>query len=148
MSPPPPLRGIHHLKLAVSDLATSLEFYERAFGARRIPEFDHFDEQGAVYAHILTVPGLDTYLELRRHPERAARHRGFDPITLAVADRATLEAWDDHLTAAAVPHSPVLTAIQAWLIVVADPDDNRLRLYTLQTHGPELSPSQDPWLGT
>ena len=32
-------------------------------------------------------------------------------------------------------------------IVVADPDDNRLRLYTLETHGPELSPSRDPWLG-
>ena len=145
---PPPLQGIHHVKLAVSDLAASLAFYERAFAARRIPEFDHHDEQGAVYAHILAVPGLGTYLELRLHPDHAARHRGFDPITLAVADRAALEAWDDHLTAAGVPHSPVLTAIQAWLIVVADPDDNRLRLYTLQTHGPELPPSHDPWLGT
>ncbi len=148
VSPLPPLRGIHHLKLAVSDLATSLTFYERAFGARRIVEFDHRDELGAIYAHILAVPGLGTSLELRLHPEHAARHGGFDPITLAVADRVTLQAWDDHLTAAAIPHSGVLTAIQAWLIVMADPDDNRLRLYTLETHGPELPPSRDPWLGT
>ena len=35
---PPPLQGIHHLKLPVSDLDTSLTFYERAFGGRRIPE--------------------------------------------------------------------------------------------------------------
>ena len=27
---PPPLQGIHHLKLPVSDLDTSLTFYERA----------------------------------------------------------------------------------------------------------------------
>lgn len=145
---PPSLQGIHHLKLAVSDLRTSLTFYEQALGVRRIPEFDHRDERGAVYAHILAVPGLDPYLELRLHPEQAARHRGFDPITLTVADRATLQAWDDHLTAVAIPHSPVLTALQAWLIVLADPDDNRLRLYTLETHGPELPPSRDPWLGT
>jgi hypothetical protein len=35
----------------------------------------------------------------------------------------------------------------AWLIVVQDPDGNRLRLYTLETHGPELKPEEDnPWI--
>jgi hypothetical protein len=30
---------------------------------------------------------------------------------------------------------------------VQDPDGNRLRLYTLETHGPELKPDEDnPWI--
>lgn len=41
----------------------------------------------------------------------------------------------------------MITAIQAWLIVLQDPDGNRLRLCTLQTNGPEPLPDEDdPWL--
>ncbi len=147
---PPPLQGIHHLKLPVSDLDTSLTFYERAFGARRIPEADHrHASDGSLYAYILAVPGLGTALELRLDPERAERHRLFDPVTIAVRDRATLAAWDEYLTGQGIVHSEVITAIQAWLIVVPDPDGHRLRLYTLETHGPELTPDEDnPWVRT
>lgn len=105
---PPPLQGIHHLKLPVSDLDTSLTFYERAFGARRIPEADHRRvADGSLYAYILTVPGLGTALELRLDPERAERHRLFDPVTIAVRDRATLDAWDEYLTGQGIVHSEV-----------------------------------------
>ena len=145
---PPPLQGIHHLKLPVSDLDASLAFYERAFGARRIPEADHRrGSDGSLYAYILAVPGLGTALELRLDPHRAERHRHFDPVTIAVRDRATLAAWDEYLTSQGIVHSEVITAIQAWLIVVPDPDGHRLRLYTLETHGPELTPDEDnPWV--
>ena len=145
---PPPLQGIHHLKLPVSDLDASLIFYERAFGGRRIPEADHRRaSDGSLYAYILTIPGLGTALELRLDPERAERHRLFDPVTIAVRDRATLAAWDEYLTSQGIVHSEVITAIQAWLIVVPDPDGHRLRLYTLETHGPELTPDEDnPWV--
>jgi catechol 2,3-dioxygenase-like lactoylglutathione lyase family enzyme len=144
----PELLGIHHLKLPVSDLARSLAFYESAFDATRIPAADHRRQSdGSLYAHILAVPGLGTLLELRLNPQRAKAHAGFDPVTIAVADRATLARWDDHLTGLDVPHSPVITAIQAWLIVVEDPDANRLRLYTRETHGPELKPDEgNSWL--
>jgi hypothetical protein len=100
-----------------------------------------------LYAHILEVPGLGTLLELRLNPQRAQAHARFDPVTIAVADRATLEEWDSHLSGLGIAHSPVITAIQAWLIVVEDPDGNRLRLYTLETHGAELKPDEDnAWL--
>jgi hypothetical protein len=47
----------------------------------------------------------------------------------------------------AILHSEVITAIAAWLIVVPDPDGNRLRLYTLETREPELKPDEDnPWI--
>ena len=148
MTQPPPLQGIHHLKIAVSDLARSLDFYQRAFDARRIPEADHRRrDDGALYAHILSVPGLGTLLELRLDPARAQRHSGFDPVTIAVPDRLALTAWCAHLDAQQIRHSPIITAIQAWLVVVEDPDGTRLRLYTLERHGPELPPDENnEWL--
>ena len=44
-------------------------------------------------------------------------------------------------------HCAPLGMTLAWLIVVPDPDGHRLRLYTLETHGPELAPDEDnPWV--
>ncbi|MEA2726072.1 MAG: hypothetical protein QOD93_5816 [Acetobacteraceae bacterium] len=143
----PALQGVHHLKFPVSDLDLSLAFYERALGGQRKSEWDHIHRDGTRYAMILEVPGLGTHLELRLDPKQAAAQRGFDPVTMAVRDRTALAAWADHLEAAGIEHSPVLTAIQAWLVVFADPDGRRLRLYTLEMHGPELPPDEDsPWI--
>ncbi len=144
----PTLHGLHHLKLPVADLARSLDFYQRVFGARRIPEADHRrDEDGALYAYILHIPGLGTMLELRLNPDRAARHSGFNSIVLSVPDRSALIQWIAHLDAEGVAHSPVITAIQAWLVVLDDPDGHRLRLYTDEQHGRELkSDDGNAWL--
>lgn len=144
----PAIGGIHHLKLPVGDLAVSLDFYERVFGAQRIPEADHRrTDDGSLYAHILFIPGLGTLLELRLHPARAKAHAGFDPIILSVPDRSAMASWSDHLDALGVTHSPVITAIQAWLLVIEDPDGHRLRLYTDEKHGPELAPDENnPWI--
>lgn len=145
----PGIEGIHHLKFPASDLERSLAFYERTLGGKRIAEWDHVHQDGTRYAIILEVPGLGTRLELRLDPAQAAAQRGFDPVTIAVRDRAALATWADYLDAVNIEHSPVLAAIQAWLIVFADPDGRRLRLYTLETHGPELPPDEDsPWIAS
>jgi len=143
----PPLQGIHHLKFAVADLDRSCAFYETVFGARRIVAFDHKRPDGSLFAYILEVPGLGTLLELRLDPGAAAKTAGFDPVTIAVADQAALEGWIAVLDAAGIPHSGVLVAIQAWLLVFDDPDGRRLRLYTLTAHGPEIPFEKDsPWI--
>ena len=141
------LRGIHHVKIAVSDLERSLRFYTDVFAARRITDADHVDDAGRLYAGILDVPGLGTLLELRLNPEHAANGRGFDPLTLAVDDRAALAEWQAHLDALGVEHSGEVVALRAWLTVFADPDGTRLRLYTLEEHGPDLTADPaNPWL--
>jgi catechol 2,3-dioxygenase-like lactoylglutathione lyase family enzyme len=144
----PPLQGIHHIKIAVSDLQRSLSFYETLFGAKRIPQADHKHEaDGSLYAFILDVPNLGSKLELRLNPEQAKKHFHFDPVTIAVKDKAALEKWQSYLDTKKLPHSPIIAAIQAWLIVLEDPDGNRLRLYTLETHGPDIKPDEDnSWL--
>ena len=147
-APRPRLEGLHHVKLPVGDLDRSLQFYERVLGAERLEEADHRRSvDGALYAYILRVPGLGSFLELRLNPGQAARQRGFDPLTLAVRDLGALERWRKHLEGAGVRHSSVLVAIQAWVVVFEDPDGHRLRLYTLEKHGPEIRPDEDdPWL--
>ena len=143
----PPLRGIHHVKFAVSDLDRSLQFYQQVFNAERNSAFDHKHEDGSVYAYILDVPNLGSRLELRLNSEEAQKQKGFDPITIAVDDRTALEAWGKYLDELKIEHSPVITAIQAWLIVFNDPDGRRLRFYTLSKHSSELKTDEDsPWL--
>jgi catechol 2,3-dioxygenase-like lactoylglutathione lyase family enzyme len=140
----PPLMGIHHIKFAVTDLVRSLHFYEAFVGAKRIPEADHRRaDDGSLYAYILEVPGLGCPLELQLDPEQARKHRRFDPLTIAVQDRQGLEAWDNLLTEKNIRHSPIITAVQGWLIVIEDPDENRVGLQTLENHGPELKPDED-----
>ena len=144
----PPLMGIHHIKFAVTDLDRSLHFYEAFLGAKRIPEADHRRTvDRSLYAYILEVPGLGCMLELRLNPEQAKKHRRFDPLTIAVKDRHVLEAWDALLTEKNIRHSPIITAVQGWLIVIEDPDQNRVRLQTLDGHDPELKPDEaNEWL--
>lgn len=143
----PRLDGLHHVKIPVSDLAVALDHYERAFGAVRLPEADHFRPDGELFAYICQVDGLDTLLELRLHPVRALLQRGFDPLTVQVGGREDLRSWSDWLDRAGVAHSPVLAGLRAWLMVVPDPDGTVVRLYTRETHGPEVPTDRDsPWL--
>jgi catechol 2,3-dioxygenase-like lactoylglutathione lyase family enzyme len=143
----PDFLGIHHLKFPVSDLERSIDFYTRVLGAKRLAHLDHYDANKQLYGVILDIPRLGTPLELRLNATQAMHHRGFDPITLTVEDQAQLHKWIHHLEVERVPHSPVLTGYVGWLMAFEDPDGRRIRLYTNERHGPELTPSTDAiWL--
>ena len=143
----PELKRIHHFKLPVSNLDAALQYYENALNAERIVELDHLTPDGSLFAYILKVPGLGTTLELRLNPKHAAAHRWFDPVTLLVENRAALERWDKVLTERGVRHSTIIAAIYTWILVLEDPDGNRMRLYTLEEHGPEEKPDfANEWL--
>lgn len=68
----PQLAGIHHVKLPVTDLARSREWYQTRLGYRVQIEFI---EQGQLMGYGLEHPNGGPTLGLRLDPERAGRPR-------------------------------------------------------------------------
>jgi len=144
----PEFGGIHHVKLPVADLDRSARWYSDVLGARRLTELDHRRPDGTLFAVILDVPNLGTKLELRLDPATAKALGEYDFLTLAVQDRAALDRWIEHLDNLGVDHSPPVVALVGWLLVVPDPDGLRLRFYTTEPHGLDISRVEfdSPWI--
>lgn len=130
----PPLEGLHHLKVAVTDLAAGLTWWERVMGAQRQPHLDHKTREGVTFAHIVLIPGLDIPIEIRRDPKSARGMEGFDPIIFGVATHNDLILWVEHLDRVGAEHSPILRGFIGWLLAVPGPDGIMVRLYTHETH--------------
>jgi len=126
------LNGFHHVKLPVTDVARSGEWYRRVLGF----ELDlEFVEDGVLMGLALRDPGGTVRLAVRHDPTRAAALAGFDPIALGVPDRDDLEAWQRRLDGLGQPHGGIVTGHQGWAIVgLHDPDGIEVRLYTLANH--------------
>ena len=97
--------GIHHVKLPVSDLSRSREWYERVLGYTVDREFP--DDDGVVRGVGGRLPGQGVPVALRQNAEAAAGNAGFDPVSFAIADRAAAEAWTAHFDALGVHHSAI-----------------------------------------
>ncbi|MCU1645251.1 MAG: hypothetical protein JWN03_5526 [Nocardia sp.] len=141
--------GIHHLKLPVTDLERSADWYRTVLGARRLTELDHRRGDGTLFAIILDIPGFPGRLELRLDPVIAKALNGYDLLTLSVADRVAIDDWVTRLDTLGIPHSPPIVALIGWLLVVPDPDGLRLRFYTTEPHGLGANAVEvdSPWLG-
>ena len=132
------LAGIHHVKIPVTDLDRSIEWYHRVFGFEATMEFPEAD--GVVRGVAGTMPGLgDSLVAFRVNPEAAKGCRGFDPIGFAVRDRDDLVTWVAHLDELDVNHSPIIEASIGWLLVFDDPDGLSHHLYTWAEHGIDQS---------
>jgi catechol 2,3-dioxygenase-like lactoylglutathione lyase family enzyme len=126
------LSGFHHVKLPVTDVVRSGDWYRRVVGLEVALEFV---EEGVLMGLALRDPGGTVRLALRHDPTRAAALAGFDPITLGVPNRTDLEAWKQRLDELGQPHGGVVTGHQGWAIVgLHDPDGIEVRLYTLEEH--------------
>jgi catechol 2,3-dioxygenase-like lactoylglutathione lyase family enzyme len=140
----PILAGVHHVKIPVTDLARSVDWYARVFGFSAEMEFP--DADGVVRGVAGTAPGLgDVQLTFRENAKAAEGCQGFDPVSFGVADLAAVEAWAAHLDALGIPHSPAIEASVGWLLVFDDPDGLQLHLYSWAAHG--LDHSDRPGYG-
>ncbi|MET9245686.1 VOC family protein [Nonomuraea sp. NPDC003709] len=124
------LGGFHHVKLPVSSVHKSLEWYRRVLGLEVAIEFV---EDGVLRGVALADTDQTLMIALREEPERAAGLSGFDPVALAVPTLQALHAWSDHLDALGVEHSGIAEGSVGWLIgAIIDPDGIEIRLYTQQ----------------
>ena len=78
--------GIHHIKLPVTDLERSAEWYGAVLGARRLTQLDHRRPDGTLFAVILDVPGLGTRMALRLDPATATYVEGVVRLGARLAD--------------------------------------------------------------
>ena len=124
----PALAGIHHLKLPVSDLARSLEWYRSRLGYQVQIEFV---EQGALMGCGLAHPAGGPDLGLRLDPDRARAAAGFDYFAIGVPDKAAIDRLARRLDELGQPHAGVHRASMGWILPeVLDPDGHTLRFYT------------------
>jgi catechol 2,3-dioxygenase-like lactoylglutathione lyase family enzyme len=130
----PVLDGLFAIKIPVTDLARSIEWYSSVFGLRPVLEFP--DDDGVLRGVACEAPGLDgTMVALRENPGVARAIAGFDPVLWGVTDREGIEEWIAHLDALGIRHSPVIEATVGWLVVFHDLDGVEHHLYTRTRHG-------------
>jgi catechol 2,3-dioxygenase-like lactoylglutathione lyase family enzyme len=128
----PSLAGVHHLKLPVSDLRRSQQWYEAHLGYRLSEEF-HDDGQltGIGMEHPNGGPGM----AFRLDPERARAAAGFDYFSIGVPDKQAIEALAARLTDLGQEHAGVHFATFGWILpMLHDPDGHEVRFYTVQHH--------------
>ena len=128
----PALAGIHHLKLPVTDLARSREWYRSRLGYQVQLEFV---EQGRLMGYGLSHPNGGPDLGLRLNPERARAAAGFDYFAIGVPDRQAIDQLAARLTALGERHAGVHWASIGWILPeLHDPDGHEVRFYTMQHH--------------
>jgi len=133
----PRLAGIHHVKLPVTDLARSRQWYQTRLGYRVQIEFV---EQGRLMGYTLEHPNGGPPLGLRFDPDRARAAAGFDYFAIGVPGKDTIEQLAARLTALGEQHAGVHWATIGWILAhLRDPDGHEIRFYTHQQHT-ELDP--------
>jgi catechol 2,3-dioxygenase-like lactoylglutathione lyase family enzyme len=122
------LAAIHHVKIPVSDLRASTEWYLRVLGLKVAIEFN---EDGELRGVALEASDGTTSIALRHDPERAAALSGFDPVALGVPTRDGVRAWADHFDHIGQPHGGIVTGHHGGAVLVGlhDPDGIEIRLY-------------------
>ena len=88
VSDAPALAGVHHLKLPVTDLGRSREWYHSRLGYELKAEMV---EQGRLMGLALGHPHGGPRLALRLDPERARAAAGFDYFAIGVPDKAAID---------------------------------------------------------
>jgi catechol 2,3-dioxygenase-like lactoylglutathione lyase family enzyme len=120
--------GLHHVKLPVSDVQRSRDWYGRAFGFTCRLEFHEEDRLVGVALH---HPVGDFSLALREDPPRAAALAGFDSVCLAVGTRAELDELLVRLDTAGIEHGTPVAGRNGDAVDVPDPDGHLVRIHTL-----------------
>ena len=131
--------GYAHVRLTVTDIHRSVEFYDRVFGwPKAIDAREHADEPGVedapekFYAGVVYELPQGTLFGLRPVGDEAFRSErtGLDHVSFAVESLADLQAAAAALSDAGVDHGEVVELTDAGMAILSiqDPDDINLEL--------------------
>jgi catechol 2,3-dioxygenase-like lactoylglutathione lyase family enzyme len=119
----PTIVGLHHVRVPVSDVVASRDWYTETLGLWPIIVTEDEDTvTGIIMAHPSGV-----VIGLHLAPEQAKALEGFAVIALAVTD---LEAWPAHLDGLGVSHSGIVDGHLGRCLRIRDPDGVLIELHT------------------
>ncbi|MBI2704924.1 MAG: VOC family protein [Actinobacteria bacterium] len=125
----PPVIGVHHLSLTVSDLDRSVPWYCDVLGFRQLGEDLHDDGRTVVLAQ---RTGFVLLLQEHKAHEGSTFSEfrpGLDHLSFRVPSKDALEEWRAHLTERAVEVQPVLEENYGTVLIFRDPDRIQLELF-------------------
>jgi len=118
--------GLHHVRLPVSDVIRSRDWYVDVLGFE--PRLLLEEEEEIVGAVVALPEGLT--LGLHCAPELARALRGFCPVALEVGTSDELTRWCTRLDTLGIDHSEPAEGHLGWYVEVPDPDGLVIRLHT------------------
>jgi catechol 2,3-dioxygenase-like lactoylglutathione lyase family enzyme len=119
--------GVYHVRLPVSDVLRSRDWYESVLGFE--PVLDYEEEDRLVGVALKHPSGVRLGLQLE--PKRAPALRGFAVLSLRVSAMTDLEAWSAHFDRLGVEHSAIAAGHPGYGLEVADPDGICVELHTI-----------------
>lgn len=142
----PRLDGFHHVKIPVTDIQRSLDWYRSRLG---FTEGIRFVEDGVLTGVTLEHPNGGPPLALRTDTRASDGIGAFDFFSIGVPDKDSIDALAARLTALGEGHAGVHRATLGWILpMLHDPDGHEVRFYTTQHHsefddGTEINDPQE-----
>ncbi len=124
MGDAPDIFGIHHVRLPVSDVMASRDWYIDVLGFEPLLVYE--EEDGITGVALEHRSGV--VIGLHEEPPRAAALAGFAVLALAVPD---IDRWVGHLAERGVPHGTLQDRHLGRCLQVTDPDGLVVELHTL-----------------
>jgi catechol-2,3-dioxygenase len=118
----PPIDGVSHFQLNVSDLDASVDWYKRALGLIEL--------RGEPGRYIALRCPAGRFRMVLSAGGRAGTPGALDHIALAISDIGALSAWCEHLTAIGISHEGIKENIAGQSVDLFDPDGNNIELIT------------------
>ena len=120
--------GIHHVRLPVSDVLRSRDWYGGVFEFEPILDFE---EEERVVGVVLEHP-CGIMVGLHAEPARVSALVGFSPVAFCVGGLKDLDNWSKRLDHLGVAHSSAAEAHIGWSVMIPDPDGLLVQLHTVR----------------
>jgi catechol 2,3-dioxygenase-like lactoylglutathione lyase family enzyme len=124
----PGIVGVHHVRLPVSEVVRSSEWYQDVFGFE--PRLRLEEEDQIIGCVVGQRSGLT--LGLHHAPALAQALKGFCSIALSVRTHSDLAQWCAYLDGLGVAHSRPAEGHLGWYVEVPDPDELIVQLHTIE----------------
>jgi glyoxylase I family protein len=116
----PPIEGLSHVQLKVSDLDGSVAWYKRALGLTEL--------RGEPGRYVALQSASRRFRVVLSAGGRAGASGALDHIAFAISDMDALTEWCEHLTDIGIAHEGIKQNIAGHSVDLFDPDGNNIEL--------------------